>query len=565
MTNATKMHMANWTKMVVSENGGGTGNITLGAVNGYPTIADTLGTGKSFHYVFRAVNNTPIEAGVGVMIDAVTLRRDTVYAKIVNGIYSAGALTAGNIAVGSLLYTADTKEMLQDLVREGLEFNYGDVSGNTTVNFNYACIRANLTADTTITVDADTLPPAGTHHEIILKLKSNNNPALTTPFQAGFLLTLAGGRFFIDGGVTAYPSMRLLGAAGSEMTLRLTNIAGGTNYRVENISKHEHVHNMGVLAGNITLDIRRPWNIAELTGSGTTATINAISPDVAVLEPAHFTIVNNGSVTKTVFFDSNILSIAGSLLSQVTLPIGYKVDFDIRRNPINSAISYEAKIGEVNYNQTANRLATSWNPSDYSGSPPLTLSNSNKTINLTTKVGASVYRSARAFGAKNSGKHFFTIRMDLATLIGSNSASNMAGVSVGLATAALSLSTHVGQGVNSGSLLIFKGTTSTCATWVNGASTSRASPLNAVISDLVTVAFNASNGKCWFIFNNTILYGGDPENDLTPAFTLSPGFYLPMISMAEQGTSESGEWTLLDEVQALSVGALIPSFNYWTA
>lgn len=322
---------------------------------------------------------------------------------------------------------------------------------------------------------------------------------------------------------------------------------------------------LGALSTSITLDITKKWNIGEFTGSDTTYTINGISPTVPTLEPAHFTIVNNGTVTKTVGWDTNLFSIAGSTLSQVTLPIGYKVDFDVRRNPFNESVSYEVKVGNVNYNQTASGLATTWNPSDYSGTPPLTLSNSNKTINLTTKVGASLYRSARAFGAKNTGKHFFTIRLESATLIGSNTSVNSAGIAVGLATASLSLSTYVGQGINSGSLLIFRGTSSTCATWVDGVSTTRTSPTNAVLSDLITVAFNANNGKCWFILNNTILYGGDPENDLNPAFTLSPAFYLPMISMAEVGTSESGEWTLLDEVQAATVGDLIPSFNYWTA
>ncbi len=542
---------------------GGTGDLTLAAVTGFPTISSTLGTNKSFHYALLNTNLSPIEIGQGVMTNATTLQRDVVEAAMIAGeLISDGS--KADVPVGAVMFTAPTANALRELVLEGALFDYGNASGALSVSFKYACISANLTADATLTLDSATLPPAGTHHEIVLKITSNDNPALTTPFQAGFVLTLAGTNFYIDGGQTAWPSMRLMGA-GREMTLRLTNIGGGQNYRVENISKHEHVHNLGVVSGNVTLDIRRPWNIAELTGSGTTVTINAVSPDVSVLEPANFSIVNNGSATKTLVFNSNILSIDGSTLNQVTLPIGYKVDFDLRRNLLNGAVSYEAKVGDVNYNQTASGLATAWNPSDYSGTPPLTLSNSNKTIDLTTDTGASVYRSARAFGAKNSGKHFFTIRLESASIFGSNSASNMAAVSIGLATGALSLNAHVGQGVNSGSLLIFKGTSSTCATWVNGASTSRATPLNAVLSDLITVAFNASNGKCWFIFNNTILYGGDPENDSNPAFTLSPGFYFPMISMSEQGISEAGQWTLVDEIQALSIGALIPSFEYWKA
>jgi hypothetical protein len=327
--------------------------------------------------------------------------------------------------------------------------------------------------------------------------------------------------------------------------------------------------NLGVLPTTITLDITKKWNIGEFTGSSTTYTIDAISPTVSTLEPAHFTFVNNGSVTKTVTFNSAILSIAGSVLNQVTVPIGYKIDFDIRRNPINVGVSYEAKVGDVNYNQTASGLDTTWNPSDYSGTPPLTLSSDNRTIELTTyQIGA--IRSARAFGQKTSGRWLFAIRCD-AAMVGSSSAQTV--MSIGIATSAASLSTAVGQTVNTGSFYLAKGnptSTLVTSTYDDGVATVRSttpsSPTPA-IGDIIVIAYNATTGKGYVNYNNTWLYSGDPEADTSPIFTLATGNnYLPMISLSENNpTHSAGIWTLLTEIQIGSVLATVPSYQYWTA
>jgi hypothetical protein len=319
--------------------------------------------------------------------------------------------------------------------------------------------------------------------------------------------------------------------------------------------------NLGVLATTITLDINKKWNIGEFTGSDTTHTINAISPTVSTLEPAHFTFVNNGSVTKTVVFNSSILSIAGSTLSQVTLPIGYKIDFDIRRNPLNVGASYEAKVGDVNYNQTASGLDTTWNPSDYSGTPPLTLSNGNKTIEMTTATAA--YRSSRAFGQKTTGRWLFAIRCDAIQGGGSQSVGAFA---IGIATPTTLLSTCVGNSVNTGSFFMQRTSGVATVTIDEGVSTTRVA-FSPAINDIIVIAYNVTTGKGYVNYNNTWLYSGNPEADTSPIFTLATGNnYLPMISFFESGVSGNGGiWTLLTEIDIASVMATVPSYQYWTA
>ena len=545
---------------------GGTGNLTLGAVTGFPTIASTLGTNKDFHYALLNTNLSPIEIGQGVMTNATTLQRSTVEGAMIEGeLISDG--TKADVPVGAVMFTAPTANSLLELVLEQKTVDYGNVSGAVTLDFKNACIVANITADTTFTVDTATLPPAGTHHVIDLKLKSNNNPALTTPFQAGFMVTLAGTGFFVDGGVTGFPPMRLNGAGGSEMTLRLTNIAGSTNYRVENISKHEINHNLGVIpSGNFALDIRRPWNIGEFTGGDNLYVLNGISPDVGILEPAHFTFINNGSANKTLRINTSLLSVAGSTIGDVLVPIGYKVDLDVRRNPVNAAQSYEVKIGDVNYNQTASGLATTWNPSDYSGSTNLTLSNNNRIVEMTTSAGNNVSRGARAFGGKNQGKWYFSVRVNIAQAVTSGVNNHYA---IGVATLAHLLSAIVGTNVNSGSFYR-QNPAGTTGSYDDTVFTARASPAyTQQAGDINTILFDADTGKGYLVINNTPMYGANPEAGTNPLFTVATGnLYLPMISLMEQGsTTTAGQHEFLNEIEALHIASLFPSWagRYWTA
>ena len=477
-----------------------------------------------------------------------------------SGLFSKAVI---NILAGGGDVAIPTENALRELVLEGLFFDYGNVDGALSVSFKYSAIALNLTGDTTLTVDASTLPPTGTHHEITLKITSNNNPSLSTPFQAGYLLTLAGANFYVDGGLTEQPTLRLMGA-GKEMTLRLTNTKGVVGYRVEHVSQHEQIHNLGVVAGNITLDIRRPWNIAELVGLDSSATIASISPNVEVIAPAHFTLVNNGSVAKTLNFNTNLLSVAGSVLNSVTLPPGYKVDLDVRRNPINPTVSYEIKVGSVSYNQVASGLATSWNPSDKHVDIALTAGN--KTTNKTAVTTA--HSAVRGFGGKNSDLWRFAVRVD--TLRTRTNAVSHGRFQIGIADAGMLLTQQLGVSVSSFCLQVMptNATQDIVNKVTNNVSTVILNAQNATIGDIFGVLVNFNTRKIWFTKNNFVMSGGNPEAGTGPDFTTTLGaIFYPTMSLYRDPANPAyitGTQTLLNEAQD-PFKATWPSFNYWTA
>jgi len=786
MTNLTKISLGNWTKQVVSI--GGTGNLTLGAVLQHPTCAETVGTGVSFHYVIRAANNTPIEAGIGTMIDAITLRRDRVYNKMVDNVYTSvdyantdTTLSNTDIPEGAFVFTAPTEEMLYDMMREQPEIDYGDVSGAIGVNCHYNSIKLNLTGDTSLSLLGYSLPPGGTYHEFLVKVTTEYNPGITSPFQAGYQLTLTGLNFTLDDGNTFFPPIRLMGdrelvlrfirtnngyrvenlslfnhtqnigvvsgnvsvdiryprqvaslagavnlvtinavspsvqslvpsrytlindsaitkvvrintsvftivdapfsditllagdridfeierdfadetgkysiallndynyrdygnvsgivdisfqyascefnltgdttlnvvdstiapvlgnhevlfkitssndpavtdpfnmgytitlsgtdftidgstpfpplqigGDGAETLLRLTNIGNTNKYRVQNLSKYQLPQNIGVIGGLVTLDIRYPFSIGELVGSDNSVTIEDISPIVPVLEPAHFTIVNNGSVTKTVTWDAGLFSITGSTLNQVTIPVGYKVDFDVRRNPLNSSVSYEVKVGDVNYNQSASGLATTWNPSDSLANTDL--SNSNKTAK---SISAASMSASRTFGAKNTGKWRYAIRCDANMVLGVSGGR----FAFGLADLSTPLTTEVGSSPLSYALRWARISAANSQQKVNNSiGTNIGTLATPIIADVLGVCVDLDTGKVWFTKNGSVLGGGDPESGLSQDFTIASSAYmLPMITIGVQTSLNlSGIWTILNELED-PYATTWPSFSNWTA
>jgi hypothetical protein len=292
---------------------------------------------------------------------------------------------------------------------------------------------------------------------------------------------------------------------------------------------------LGVLPTTITLDIAKKWNIGEFTGSDTNYTINAISPTVSTLEPAHFTFVNNGSATKFVTFNSAILSIAGSIINQVTVPIGHKIDFDIRRNPLNGAVSYEAKVGDVNFNQTASGLATTWNPSDAAAA--IVLSNSNKSVTRTGSGGAN-YSGVRGFGGEVNGKFRFALRCD-AILVSGSGGSTTSIVQIGIASAGVSLSQTLGMVVSTAHQLL---------TYTSSA--------NVTLGAFYGVLVDLNANLAWGTVNGSPI-SGNPEAG-TGGVAITPDtFMYPCVFMktATSGGS-AGLFTLVDEVED-------PFFNVW--
>lgn len=871
MSNLTKIHLANWSKMVVV-NGGTSASIEVGPVLEHSTFTDEIGTNKSFHYVFRAGSDAPIELGVGHMDNLTTFTRDKVTAQIIDGEYVSGDLAPGNIPAGAFLFGAPTREMLYGFANEmsyaeyswlgsatsiivdqqhkhvhvevgaalttivfdsaqraaldvkheltmsfyafskvagkyprvqfsGAKFQFGngipvpsypvmtsgqvevmpiglvngstytvtkllknllavkDLSGDvlergvnylfddttgvmTVVNvglfeqpwrieyetpeqsmFRFTSIDGGLTylvenvteylvvnelADVTSAISLDVrhktsignmvgsgsaveitglnpallvdFPPAFFEfvntsdvdkvvtidtdlfdvmsddffalQQIIIKpdykisFECIKNPDVSStkpyvlrnvfyrifvndmgvlpdpiildirhPFNIGSLqgstvdIDIAGvfpdvpdepllkpayfeftndstvekriildtdyfdivnDRFTVVGFILLPPTYKLAFTCTKNMDL-----ASGKQYSLRDLSYHKFTRDLGVLSTPVTLDIRHPWNIGEFTGGATSVIIDGVSPDVPLapmLEPAHFTFVNNGSVTKTVSWDSGLFSIAGSTLGEIQLPIGYKVDFDVRRNPLNESVSYEVKVGDVNYNQTASGLATTFNPSDASASVSLTNSNQRIALSVTGN-----YRAARCFGGKNSGKWRIAIRMD-SVPNNSSSATRIMGIAFGLGTLGMVLdgsasipggligtvALRVGDWFKSGALAQHDITVREDG----GAVIQMVVPATLTAGEIFGLLVDLDTGKCWFTRDNVVLGGGDPEADSGETCVVdTSGNKFPMAclgSLDGPSAGEAGLWTILNEIQDTFAGNW-PSFRTWTA
>jgi len=182
----------NWTRGVVTT--GGTGDIVLGAVNGYPTFNQVIGVGPYFPYSILNADLTPRETGIGRMLDANTMRRETVYETFIAGALDNSLPAPTNVPVGAIVNTPATWQSLDadfaiDLIdgnRGGhqkikqLDFaqnhldvsgrnvtfypagrvlDLGDVSGTVDLDMTWPIITMNCTGNVTFTISNP--PPAG--------------------------------------------------------------------------------------------------------------------------------------------------------------------------------------------------------------------------------------------------------------------------------------------------------------------------------------------------------------------------------------------------------------------
>ena len=436
--------------------------------------------------------------------------------------------------------------------------NLGDISGAVTASLQYQTITAHLKADAVINFSDGLMGPIGGSHKLMLRATSDVNPTYSSFIDAGFELTLSGASFVIDG-LVPFPSVQVA-CNGKETILSLISLEAGV-YRVENLTRLNVVKNLGEITTPLVLDIRHAMNIGELKGATDAVLISGVSPDVEYLEPAHFTIVNNGSVTKTITWDASLFSLTGSLLNQVTIPIGHKLDFDVRRNPLNPLYSYEVKVGDVNYNQTASGLATTWNPSDAGTNPVgrIAVVSSNKTTYLTSSGTGLV----RGFGGKSTGKW----RLALQCLIAPTGSSSYASTFVfGLAPLALQIPNYVGSIQTSYGLRHYR-STSTTAIDIHKYSNNVLTTIGSValkVGDILGVLVDFDANKIWFTLNNAA-FGADPNAGTGEAFTIQDGVVLyPALSLYMSSANQPGSWMLLDEIQDPYVSTW-PTFKSWTA
>lgn len=75
----------------------GTGNLTLTAVTGYPTLANAFAVNQPFSYVLLDANGLFKEAGIGYLSDATTLVRARVSATFSGSAYVKDAATAASL------------------------------------------------------------------------------------------------------------------------------------------------------------------------------------------------------------------------------------------------------------------------------------------------------------------------------------------------------------------------------------------------------------------------------------------------------------------------------------
>lgn len=531
------MNMGNWTKMTVII--GGTGDITLGAVTGFPTVAETIGTGLSFYYAFLNTNLSPIEIGNGKMLDAITLQRDVIEATMVAGVYADDGLTAANIPAGALLFTAPTKDMLIDFMLQMPLRDYGNVTGATEISLLNKAIKINCTGNTTITF-AD-LPPAGTKSELTLHATSANAGIVDN--GKGYLLTLPSSCKLGKNNCHPIPLLH-----DAETVLTLITVDAGTTWQVILHNGHVNIYDMGTFTEDaaVVLDVRHLQSKAVFDADTQVATeIAGVSPSAKFSEPAHFVFLNTGSVSKTFVFNDEVFTIMGSTINNITVPIGYKFDFTVRKNThaADDVEAYDVWVNGINYNVTASGLSTIFNPSD--AAPAIILSNSNKTVTRTGSGGAN-YSGVRAFGGKNSGKWRFSVRCDgILAAGGGGSISSI--FQLGIAAAGVSLSQTTGLGVSGGFIAIAY-TSSTNAA------------LNAVYGILVDFELN----KIWGTINVAPV-SGDPEAGTGGAAITDGTVFFPSVFMKTATSGgNAGLWTAMNEIEDPFVTTW-PSFKNWTA
>lgn len=123
----------NWARMQVTA--GGTGNLTLGSVSGYPTISDVMGTGQSAYYAIVDSAGKPIETGYGSFTLPGTLTRTRVDETYVAGTFDDTTPAAANIPVGAVLVLPLTKKNLLEIGLEYFADSKNSAAPNNVVNY----------------------------------------------------------------------------------------------------------------------------------------------------------------------------------------------------------------------------------------------------------------------------------------------------------------------------------------------------------------------------------------------------------------------------------------------
>lgn len=458
----------NWTRGVVTT--GGTGDIVLDAVNGYPTFNQVIGVGPYFPYSILNADLTPRENGIGRMLDANTMRRETVYETFIAGALDNTVPAPSNVPVGAIVNTPATWQSLD------ADFAIDFIDGNR-----------------------------GGHN----KIKQ---------------IDIAQNHCDVSGrNVTFYPAGRVL--------------------------------DLGNVSGVVDLDMT--WPVIKMNCTGDVTFTISNPPPAGFAADTRLEIRRVTSSGAQVTFPGNVAfqSVVPPLLSDLQTTV-------ISFSTVDGGVSYIGFANAIVIEVTASGLATTFNPSDYYGTP-LALTNGNRTIEW-TGAKAAAYRTARCFGGKSAGKWRIAVRNDLASSAGTSSTVYF---NYGIAPSSLLLSTGVGFSSSSYAKSFMRQNATGMAYYkVNNSVLTAHGASMPVANTICGALVDLDAGKIWFTTDGVVDGGGDPSLGTLPAFTFTPGaVYFPSFSLYEAGSSsEAGQWTLLNEVQD-PYAATWPSFQNWTA
>lgn len=213
------MASANWGKASVA--GGGTGNLTLDVIAGFPALSDVTIPGTEYYYGIVNSDGTPIEIGAGTVSGNV-LTRVSALEQMVSGVYSASPSGFADIPVGAIVVLPETKQLLaslesslvvsdfgntnlptgdsltfyQGVLRnnggiievypDGKVLDLGNVSGTVDLDMRNAIIRMNCTGNVTFTISNQ--PPAGYRGVTTLEITRTtlSGATLTWPVNVNF-------------------------------------------------------------------------------------------------------------------------------------------------------------------------------------------------------------------------------------------------------------------------------------------------------------------------------------------------------------------------------------------
>ncbi len=153
----TAARIGNWTRQIVQI--GGTGNITLAALEGFPTFAESIGIGTDFYYTILNANQSPLEHGRGVLSDGITLVRETVLETHVDATYDTSEPDPADVPVDAIVICSPTRQGLEEFVRREGIVDLGDVSGTVIIDLDQKNYKFNCTGNVIIQFSNE--PPAG--------------------------------------------------------------------------------------------------------------------------------------------------------------------------------------------------------------------------------------------------------------------------------------------------------------------------------------------------------------------------------------------------------------------